>query len=207
MRKVIIGGLQMSKMRTKYEIRWSINDLDEKRKKSKECNLMYEALSALKDAFHCNRQKRRNIDLRNEGEDSQEESGGLIKKNLSEKHEALSKFIAYSTLGWILGLSNEELFELRLDGESHGEGIHTKFFEQYPSYRKDIVLHFGRTDNMGNHLVQGFDIKLHQEPTPVDTNDLAARLAAVEEWINAKSNKSNAKRVQSNNAAATEPIA
>ena len=63
MRKVIIGGLQISKMRTEYEIRWSINDLDGKRKKSKECNLMYEALSALKDAFHCNRQKRRNIDL------------------------------------------------------------------------------------------------------------------------------------------------
>ena len=75
-----------------------------------------------------------------------------------------------------------------------------------PDANQDIIWWI-RTDNMGNHLVQGFDIKLHQEPTPVDTNDLAARLAAVEEWINAKSNKSNAKRVQSNSAAATEPIA
>ena len=60
------------------------------------------------------------------------------------------------------------------------------------------VIWWIRTDNMGNHLVQGFDIKLHQEPTPVDTNDLATRLAAVEEWINAKSNKPNAKRSTAN---------
>ena len=62
-----------------------------------------------------------------------------------------------------------------------------------PDADQDVIWWI-RTDNMGNHLVQGFDIKLHQEPTPVDTNDLAARLAVVEEWINAKSNKSNAKR-------------
>ena len=65
-----------------------------------------------------------------------------------------------------------------------------------PDGEQDIIWWI-RTDNMGNHIVQGFDIKLHQEPTPVDTNDLAARLAVVEEWINAKSNKSNAKRTQS----------
>lgn len=153
----------MPKMRVEYEIWSSINGFDEKRKKSKECNLMYEALSALNDAFHCNKQKRRNIDLMNEGEDSQEESKGLIKKNLSKKDEGLSKFIAYSTLGWILGLLNEELFELRLDGESHGEGIHTKFFEQNPSYRKDIVLHFGRTDNMGKILRQADDLLSEKE--------------------------------------------
>ena len=51
-----------------------------------------------------------------------------------------------------------------------------------------------RTDANGNKNVQGFDVKPHQAPAQVDTNDLAARLAAVEEWINAKSNKSNAKR-------------
>ena len=39
-----------------------------------------------------------------------------------------------------------------------------------------------------------FDVKPHQEAAPVDTQDLAARLAAVEEWINAKSNKSTTKR-------------
>jgi len=53
-----------------------------------------------------------------------------------------------------------------------------------------------RTDQMGNRTVQPFDVKPHQKQPAVDTNDLAARLAAVEEWINAKSNKSNAKRVQ-----------
>ena len=58
-----------------------------------------------------------------------------------------------------------------------------------------------RTDMHGNKTVTGFDISLHQKPQPVDTNDLAARLAAVEEWINAKSNKSNAKRT--NTPAAT----
>lgn len=71
-----------------------------------------------------------------------------------------------------------------------------------PDAEQDIIWWI-RTDNMGNHLVQGFDIKLHQEPAPVDTNDLAARLAAVEEWINAKSNKSNAKRSQPTTGTAT----
>lgn len=54
-----------------------------------------------------------------------------------------------------------------------------------------------QTDMHGNKTVTGFDINLHQKPQPVDTNDLAARLAVVEEWINAKSNKSNAKRTAS----------
>lgn len=51
-----------------------------------------------------------------------------------------------------------------------------------------------RTDASGNKNVQCFDIHPHQAPAQVDTNDLAARLAAVEEWINAKSNKSTTKR-------------
>ena len=51
-----------------------------------------------------------------------------------------------------------------------------------------------RTDANGNRSIKSFDVKPHEEPAPVDTNDLAARLAAVEEWINGKQNKSNAKR-------------
>ena len=62
-----------------------------------------------------------------------------------------------------------------------------------PDADQDIIWWI-RTDANGNKNVQGFDVKPHQEPVQVDTNDLAARLAAVEEWINAKSNKSNAKR-------------
>lgn len=62
-----------------------------------------------------------------------------------------------------------------------------------PDADQDIIWWI-RTDTNGNKNVQGFDVKPHQAPVQVDTNDLAARLAAVEEWINAKSNKSNAKR-------------
>ena len=72
-----------------------------------------------------------------------------------------------------------------------------------PDADQDIIWWI-RTDANGNKNVQGFDVKPHQAPAQVDTNDLAARLAAVEEWINAKSNKSNAKR--STTIAGTEPV-
>ena len=62
-----------------------------------------------------------------------------------------------------------------------------------PDADKDLIWWI-RTDNVGNRSVKAFDVLPHEEPQPVDTNDLAARLAAVEEWINGKQNKSNAKR-------------
>ena len=62
-----------------------------------------------------------------------------------------------------------------------------------PDANQDIIWWI-RVDANGNRTVQDFDVTPHQKPVAVDTNDLAARLAAVEEWINAKSNKSNAKR-------------
>ena len=70
-----------------------------------------------------------------------------------------------------------------------------------PDNDRDIIWWI-RTDQNGNKSVVPFDVKPHQEPTPIDTQDLAARLAAVEEWINGKSNKSNAKR----NAPAAAPV-
>lgn len=73
-----------------------------------------------------------------------------------------------------------------------------------PDDDQDIIWWI-RTDNVGNKTVRPFDVKPHEEPKPVDTNDLAARLAAVEEWINAKSNKPNAKR--NNNTAANTTVA
>ena len=73
-----------------------------------------------------------------------------------------------------------------------------------PDNDKDIIWWI-RTDQNGNKSVVPFDVKLRQEPTPVDTQDLAARLAAVEEWINGKSNKSNAKRT-SNAAVPAAPV-
>jgi hypothetical protein len=48
-----------------------------------------------------------------------------------------------------------------------------------------------------------FDVAPHKEPEPVDINNILARLGAVEEWINGKSNKSNAKRSNTNSATTT----
>ena len=69
-----------------------------------------------------------------------------------------------------------------------------------PDADRDIIWWI-RVDQNGNKTVTPFDVKLHEEPKPVDMNDFAARLAAVEEWINGKQNKSNAKRNASANVA------
>ena len=58
----------------------------------------------------------------------------------------------------------------------------------------DDVVWWIRTDNMGNKNITAWDITPHQDPKPVDLNALEARLANIEEWINAKQNKSNAKQ-------------
>ena len=71
-----------------------------------------------------------------------------------------------------------------------------------PDADEDIIWWI-RTDANGNKQVQAFDVVPHSEPAPVDTNDLAARLAAVEEWINAKQNKSNARRNATPNSTTT----
>ena len=62
-----------------------------------------------------------------------------------------------------------------------------------PDADEDIIWWI-RIDQNGNRIVTPFDVTPHQKPVQVDTQDLAARLAAVEEWINGKQNKSNAKR-------------
>lgn len=81
----------------------------------------------------------------------------------------------------------------------HGENAAWQFpmgpnSEIYLPDADEDIIWWIRTDQMGNRTVQPFDVKPHQKQPAVDTNDLAARLAAVEEWINAKSNKPNAKR-------------
>ena len=75
-----------------------------------------------------------------------------------------------------------------------------------PDADRDIIWWI-KTDQNGNKQVVPFDVKPHQEPAPVDTQDLAARLAAVEEWINGKSNKSNAKRTNNATVATATPTA
>lgn len=62
-----------------------------------------------------------------------------------------------------------------------------------PDADEDIIWWI-RTDANGSRTVQAFDVKPHEEPKPIDTSSLEARLTAVEEWINGKQNKSNAKR-------------
>ena len=67
-----------------------------------------------------------------------------------------------------------------------------------------------RTDMNGNKTVEPFDVNPHKKPEPVDINNILARLGAVEEWINGKQNKSNAKRtsvaVSTNTTGTTESI-
>ena len=57
-----------------------------------------------------------------------------------------------------------------------------------PDADKDLVWWI-RIDQNGNKQVKAFDIIPHEEKPQVDMNELAERLAAVEEWINGKSNK------------------
>ena len=76
-----------------------------------------------------------------------------------------------------------------------------------PDDTEDIIWWI-RTDQNGNRTVKPFDVLPHEEPKSVDMNDILTRLSAVEEWINGKQNKSNAKRnATTNAAAATIPTA
>lgn len=62
-----------------------------------------------------------------------------------------------------------------------------------PDADKDIIWWI-RTDAQGSRTVTPFDVMPHVEPEPVNMQEIMARLAAVEEKLNAKQNKSNAKR-------------
>ena len=69
-----------------------------------------------------------------------------------------------------------------------------------PDADRDLVWWI-RTDQNGNKNVLSFDVKPHQEPKATDMDEILARLGALEEWVNGKQNKSNAKRNVANNAA------
>lgn len=62
-----------------------------------------------------------------------------------------------------------------------------------PDDEQDIIWWI-RTDNMNNRTVKPFDVIPHEEPKPIDINNILERLDALEEKLNAKQNKSNAKR-------------
>lgn len=76
-----------------------------------------------------------------------------------------------------------------------------------PDADKDIIWWI-KIDQNGNKQVLPFDVKPHEEPAPVDMNNILARLGALEEQVNGKLNKSNAKRSATTAAAAatTESI-
>lgn len=75
-----------------------------------------------------------------------------------------------------------------------------------PDADEDIIWWI-RTDVNGNKNVVPFDVTPHQKPQPVDMNEVLARLSAVEEWINGKQNKSNAKRSATVSANTATPVA
>ncbi len=69
-----------------------------------------------------------------------------------------------------------------------------------PDADQDIIWWI-RIDQNGNKQVKPFDLKPHEEPQPVDMENILARLGALEEWVNGKQSKSNAKRNVSTNSA------
>lgn len=81
----------------------------------------------------------------------------------------------------------------------HGENAAWQFpmgpnSEIYLPDADEDLIWWIRTDVNGNKSVIPFDVNPHEKPKPVDMQEISARLAAVEEWINGKQNKSNAKR-------------
>ena len=74
-----------------------------------------------------------------------------------------------------------------------------------PDANEDVVWWI-RTDANGNRTVMDFDITPRKKAPQIDTQDLAARVSALEEWMNGKQNKSNAKRSATATTTATEPI-
>ena len=75
-----------------------------------------------------------------------------------------------------------------------------------PDADQDIIWWI-RVDQNGNKTVQPFDVNPHKKPEQVDMNDILARLGALEEWVNGKQNKSNAKRNAAVSANPTNAVA
>ena len=72
-----------------------------------------------------------------------------------------------------------------------------------PDADRDIIWWI-KVDQNGTRTVTPFDVALHVEPKPVDMNEVLARLNNLEKRINAKSNKSDAKRPNDTAISATE---
>ena len=101
---------------------------------------------------------------------------------------------------WNLPHYETPLLNGRTDANNFSIGPNSSII--LPDANEDIVWWI-RTDSMGNKNITPWDVTPHQDPKPVDLNALEARLANIEEWINAKQNKSNVKRTNAAAAAAT----
>ena len=93
----------------------------------------------------------------------------------------------------------------------HGENAAWKFpmgpnSEIYLPDADEDLIWWIRTDANGNKNVIPFNVTPYEKPKPVDMNEISARLAAVEEWINGKQNKSNAKRSTTVSANTATPV-
>ena len=81
----------------------------------------------------------------------------------------------------------------------HGENAAWQFpmgpnSEIYLPDADEDLIWWIRTDANGNKNVMAFDVIPREKKPQANIDDIVARLAAVEEWINGKQNKSNAKR-------------
>ena len=93
----------------------------------------------------------------------------------------------------------------------HGENAAWQFpmgpnSEIYLPDADEDLIWWIRTDANGNKNVIPFNVTPYEKPKPVDMNEINARLAAVEEWINGKQNKSNAKRNATVSANTATPV-
>lgn len=64
-----------------------------------------------------------------------------------------------------------------------------------PDANEDIIWWI-KTDNAGNRTVHRLDVIPHQDPQPVDLNELVERINKLEERLNGKQVKPNAKRTE-----------
>ena len=80
----------------------------------------------------------------------------------------------------------------------HGENAAWQFpigsGEIYLPDADEDIIWWIKVDQNGNKSVTPFDVMPHKKPEPINMENILERLNAVEEWINGKQNKSNAKR-------------
>lgn len=80
----------------------------------------------------------------------------------------------------------------------HGENAAWQFpiggGEIYLPDADEDIIWWIKVDQNGNKNVTPFDVTLHKKPEPIDMNAILDRLNTLEEKVNAKYNKPNAKR-------------